>query len=344
MGRGGLPADVLYLGTQGEVEEDLTARAGIPFAAVESGKFRGKTPWTAAASLLKAARGAGQAREIIGRFRPDVVLSTGGYASVPPLLAARRAGVPAMIYLPDIEPGLAIKWMSRLVARVAVSFDEARRYFPAGKAVMTGYPVRSGLHGRDKAEARLRLALPNDEKLLLAFGGSQGSRSINRAVAASLPRLLSTCRVLHLTGHLDHGWMVDSGCRLTEEQRGRYRTHAYLHEEMNDALAAADLVVARAGASTLGEFPAVGLPSLLVPYPYSGQHQAVNARFMERHGAAVMIPDSQLGERLTAEVERILGDEALRRRMSDSARGLARPYAAKRLVEELRRLAGEEKN
>jgi UDP-N-acetylglucosamine--N-acetylmuramyl-(pentapeptide) pyrophosphoryl-undecaprenol N-acetylglucosamine transferase len=334
-------AEVLYVGSAGSVEERLAGGAGIAFESVESGQMRGKAPWTVARSLIKTGRGVMEAGRIISSFRPSVVFSTGGYASAPVLLAARRAGVPALIYLPDVEPGMTIKLLGRLAQRVAVSFEEVQRFFPAGKTLVSGYPVRSMLREQRRDEARSRLGLHATAPVVLAFGGSQGAHSLNRAVLAGLPALTGLGEVVHVSGQRDAEWVAQVAATLPPAIRSRYHSYAYLDGEMLDALAAADLIVARAGASTLGEFPAVGVPSILVPYPYSGQHQYANARYMERYGAAAVIDDLELDRHLVPTVQRILGDEGLRRRMAEGARSLANPEAARILVQELRRLAGE---
>jgi len=332
-------SDLLYVGAPGSVEEGLACRHGLAFAGVQSGQLRGKAPWTAARALIRAAGGVRQAQRVIAEFRPQAIFSTGGYAAAPTLIAGRRAGVPALIYLPDIEPGVTIKLLSRLARRVAVSFDEVRRYFPAEKVVATGYPVRRALSGGNRSGARRRLGLPEEGLVVLAFGGSQGARSINKAVAAGAGELTVLGDVVHVTGSLDYAWVCQARDALAEVARARYLVHEYLHEEMVDALLAADLAIARAGASTLGEFPAAGVPSILVPYPYSGQHQVANARFMERHGAAVVIEDSLLAAQLVGQVEHILRSPDVRTKMAEAARALARPAAAAELAQQLQWLA-----
>jgi UDP-N-acetylglucosamine--N-acetylmuramyl-(pentapeptide) pyrophosphoryl-undecaprenol N-acetylglucosamine transferase len=321
------------------VEEKLAARWDIPFQAVASGQFRGKAPWQVAGALTQTARGVAQARRAVRDYQPDVVFSTGGYASAPVLMAARWAGCPIVIYLPDIEPGMTIKLMSRLAERVAVSFDVASQYFPSEKVVVTGYPVRTALYAGDKAAARERLGLGGERPVLLAFGGSQGARSINQAVVRNLEALLRMAQVVHITGTLDYEWVQAAGEALPADVRAGYHCQAYLHETMIDALTAADLVVARAGASTLAEFPAVGLPAILAPYPYSGQHQAVNAAFMAKHGAAVVLADSELAGRLVDVAGQILTNAGLREEMSRRSRSLARPDASRALARTLQELA-----
>lgn len=334
---------VMYAGVAGAVEEELAARAGIPFWPIDSGQVRGVGVVPAAKGLLKAGKGTRQAAALLREFKPDVVYVTGGYVAGPVVWSAWRAGVPVFITLPDLEPGVAIRRMSRFASRVGVSFEEAAAYFP-GKAVVTGYPVRPeilALAGqRDQARAALQLAM--DEPVLLVFGGSRGARSINQALAAALPAILTHCQVVHVSGTLDWPDVAARAASVPDSLRGRYHPYPYLHDEMALALAAADLAVARAGASTLGEFPALGLPSILAPYPHSGQHQDVNADFLVAHGAALKIADADLQARLGDTVIDLLQHPATLQRMSAAAAGLARPDAAIRIAQELRDLAARQ--
>jgi len=332
---------LLYVGSEGGVEEELARRQGIAFRAIAAGQVRGLMPWTMARNLMRIARGLFQARRIVGEFAPRVVLVTGGYVCVPVALAAWARRIPVLIYLPDLEPGLAIRVLSRFAARVAVSFPEVARYFGAGKAVVTGYPVRAAFFAADKAAARATFALEAGMPVVTVFGGSRGARSINRALCSILDELLVRCQVIHVSGTLDADWVAERAKALPPDLRSRYRHYAYLHGEMVEALAAADLVVARAGASTLGEFPALGLPSILVPYPYAGQHQDVNADYLVQRGAAVKIADAELSAKLLPTIQALLDDRERLAEMSARARSLARPEAARRIAEELIGLAGE---
>jgi UDP-N-acetylglucosamine--N-acetylmuramyl-(pentapeptide) pyrophosphoryl-undecaprenol N-acetylglucosamine transferase len=254
--------------------------------------------------------------------------------------------VPLLIYLPDLTPGQAIRLTSRLAAAVAVSFPEVASYFP-GKSVVTGYPVRAELLRARKDTARASLNLGADLPVLLVFGGSRGSHSINQALLAALPKLLPICQVLHISGQLDWPAIGDAGARIaaevavtTGETDTRYHPYPYLHDEMVQALAAADLVIARAGASVLGEFPAVGLPSVLGPYPYAGQHQDANAAYLGDRGAALVVPDDELAGRLAPAVLSLLTEPQRLASMAAATRSLARPHAAVAIADKLRQLAG----
>lgn len=176
--------------------------------------------------------------------------------------------------------------------------------------------------------------------MLLAAGGSRGARTINTAVSSHLPALLELAQVVHITGQLDWEAAQNNLQRLTAVQRQRYKVFAYLHEEMGAALAAADLVVARAGASALGEFPFFGLPAIVVPYPHAWRYQRVNAEYLRRHLAAIMVQDELLERQLPTLVKDLLGNPAKREAMQTAMRSLAQPQAAQRLAEQLVALGG----
>lgn len=328
-----------YIGEPGGIEETLAARAGIPFSPVETGQIRGQAPCHILRNLARMARGARQCAALLRDYRPDVALITGGYVTVPVAWAAWRAHVPLVIYLPDLTPGLAVRLTARLATRVAVSFPEVARYF-GRKAVVTGYPVRPELLQTDKNTARFALGLAADLPVLLVFGGSRGARSINRALLDVLPDLLPRCQVVHISGQLDWPQVSQAAAALPPTLGGRYHAFAYLHDEMVQALAAADLVVARAGASTLGEFPAVGLASILVPYPYAGQHQEANAAYLAERSAALVLEDGRLATDLGPTILGLLDDPVRLAALGCAAAALARPDAALNIAGELERLAG----
>ncbi|MFB0534900.1 MAG: undecaprenyldiphospho-muramoylpentapeptide beta-N-acetylglucosaminyltransferase [Anaerolineae bacterium] len=330
--------EIRYLGAAPSIEAELVTRAGLPFASISAAPIRGRAPWTVVRNLVQTLVGVRQALREIEDFGPEAIFVTGGYVSVPVVAAGWLRGVPILIYLPDIEPGLAIRVLSRLARRVAVSVEDSQRYFPTHKTTVTGYPVRSELLTADKREARKALDLEEGLKTLLVFGGSRGARSINLALSKVLDRLLDVCQVVHICGRLDVQWVEGQRAELPARLRVRYRAYAYLYEEMAQALAAADLVVARAGAATLGEFPALGLPSILVPYPYAGRHQELNADYLVSRGAALKVDNADLEERLLPTVMGLLGNEELLIQMRERARSLARPRAAQHIAQELRRL------
>lgn len=318
-----------YAGTAAGVEAAMAADAGIDFVAIPAGQLRIRNPLQLLRNSLRLAGGTLQARRFVREWRPDVVFVTGGYVCAPVVWAAYRRQIPVLIYLPDITPGLAVQRLARFASRVAVSFPEVASFFP-GKAIVTGYPVRRELRRRSlsKEDARKSFGLDPNLPTLLIFGGSRGSRSINQATAGVLSQLLALAQVIHISGELDWEAARERSALLSPDQSRRYRSFAYLHDEMVAALCAADLAVTRAGASTLGEFPALGLPAILVPLPISGQHQLPNARYLADRGAALIIDDDALPGQLLPTVRDLLDHPDRLSAISQASAALACPDAA----------------
>lgn len=346
-----LPKDspVLYVGSPHGLEADLIARQGgtLSFRAISTAALRGRAPWTMGRNLLVLVRGVSEAGRILADFAPQAVLVTGGYVSIPVGLAAWRRRVPLLLYLPDIVPGLAVRLLALVATRIATTVADSSRYLPRRKVVVTGYPVRPLLLQVDRRAARAHFGISAEDKVLLVAGGSRGARSINRAVGSALGAFLGQAVLIHICGwEEDERWLKDRVAEQPADLRTRYHLFRYLHD-MPLALAAADVAICRSGASTLGELPAVGLPAVLVPYPYV--HQEENADYLVRHGAAVKVPDDRLygadhqptaGVLLEA-LRSILTTPARYRAMVEAMGRLARPDAAQTMVEQLCLLAGE---
>lgn len=326
---------VLWVGSIGGMEAELVKRAGVDYIAIPAGQLHG-VGMRLLPNLLATGRGYFTARKILRRFQPQALFFTGGFVAVPMALAGRK--LPSVVYVPDIEPGLALKTLSHFARRIAVTTEESRQYFSNSAAVtVTGYPLRSDLLAWERKAAQEALQLSPDLPTLLVFGGSKGARSINTALMPILPDLLSEMQVVHISGALDWPAVKAGRDRLAEQLAAngdasllteRYRPYAYLHDEMGAAFAVADLVVCRAGASTLGELPAYGLPAILVPYPHAWRYQYVNAQYLARRGAAQILADQDLPTQLLPMVRQLMRDPQQRARMQQAMRSLAQPLAA----------------
>nr|WP_290667560.1 undecaprenyldiphospho-muramoylpentapeptide beta-N-acetylglucosaminyltransferase [Ardenticatena sp.] len=328
---------ILWIGSEGGLEAELVQRAGIPFAGIAAGGVRGMSPARLARNILRLMRGFWQAWRLLREFRPDVVLATGGYVTFPVGVAAWLQRIPLLIYLPDIEPGLAVKALAPFATCVAVTGEAAQGHFRAGKTVVTGYPVRRALRDVPSREAaRTVFGIPADARVVLVMGGSQGAHSLNQAVGHNIKALLALAHVIHIHGRSDGEWLQSVRDALSEPMRQRYHLFDYLHDEMAAALRAADIVVARAGASTLGELPAAGVAAVLVPYPYSGAHQWANAKHLAAHGGALIVPDAEIQQRLVPVVEALVEDEERLHMMQAAMQKLAQPDAAQRLYDLVR--------
>ena len=323
---------VLFVGTHRGIETRLVPPAGFPLELLQVGMLQGQSLAVRLKTLLALPRACWQAMRILDRFGPQVVLGVGGYASGPLMLAAAFRGTPLAVFEPNAYPGLVNRWMAPCAERAFVNFEEATRYFAAGKAVVIGIPVRGEFFQVPAAGDRQPFTV-------LVFGGSQGARSLNRAVMQALPRLAQqkpALVLLHQTGESEYN-------RVREEvakHSAAVEVFAFL-DRMWEAFARADLVVCRAGGSTVAELAAAGRAAILVPYPAAAnQHQLRNAEALERIGAARLIRDPELnGESLMNAIRELMENPEQLRRMESAMRRMAHPEAASRMVDELERLA-----
>ena len=331
---GDLPIEVLWVGSEAGMEADLVKREGIQFKAIPTAGVHGVGLRALPNNLWKLWRGLLAARKVLREFKPEVMLFTGGYVAVPVAVAARTPGLgvprPAsLLFVPDIEPGLALKTLARFADRIALGVQESQNFFPRNRRIaVTGYPTRRDVMSWTLEEARQALGLSPEIPTLLVTGGSSGARSINRAFLAILPELLPEMQIVHISGNLDWPEVQAAQARLEPELALRYHAYPYLHWEMGAAMMAADLAVSRAGASALGEYPLFGLPAILVPYPYAWRYQRVNALYLEERGAAVIVEDAELNERLLPAIRNLMRTGSRRTAMREAMQSLAQPQAA----------------
>ena len=336
------PPDISWLGGRRGLEERIVPAAGLPLRrlALRSLRTVGRDvhlildPIRLAASIP-------QAFVMMVRDRPDAVFTTGGYVAIPVLVAARVLRIPTVLWEGNVIPGRSVRATARLAGVLAVSFAEtcaalgrpasSEGQAKAAPCVTTGTPIRD-FRDIDPLAARERLGVPAGERLVLIFGGSQAVRRLNDAVAAVLPALVARCHVLHVTGDLGYAAALAGRETLPMEHRSRYRPTRFLAEGMTEALAAADLVVGRAGSSTLAEVTACGVPMIVVPYPHAGGHQRANGRVLVDAGAAREIDDADFDGPALLDAIRILDDPATHARMTAAARSLGRPGAADALA------------
>lgn len=330
--------DVLWVGGSDGMEVDLVNRSGIAYEGIPAAGVHGVGLRALPGNLIQLSKGYGQSRRILSDFQPDVLFFTGGYVAVPMALAGRKT--PTCVFVPDIEPGLAIKTISRFADHITVPVEDSEMFF-SGRAdvTVTGYPTRSQMLDWEKETALQEFNFSTTGLSLLVFGGSKGARSINRALLPVLPELLEEVQIIHVTGSLDWQEVEDSYQDLSEEQQMRYRIYPYLHEKMGAALRAADLVLSRAGASSLGEFPLFGLPAILVPYPHAWRYQRVNAQYLVERGAAIQIEDSELPYQILPQVLDLVRDTDRLQAMQRSMTALAKPEAAASIAHILLNLA-----
>lgn len=313
------------------MEASLVERAGIAFKTIPAAGLHGVGLRAFPGNLMQMVRGIRASREVLRQFQPDVLFFTGGYVGVPVAFAGR--GRPAAMFVPDIEPALALRWISRWVQAIMVSSEDSQAYYAASDDVrVTGYPTRQALNPRDKRVSREQLGFAPDVPTILIFGGSRGARSINQALWKHLPGLLENMQVIHITGTLDWPRVEQELNALQPAQKDRYRAFAYVHDEMAEIFSAADLVVSRAGAAVLGEYPLFGLPAILIPYPHAWRYQRVNAKYLEERGAAMILKDEDLEFKLATTIEDLIADPQKQESMAAAMRGLQKPNAAEKIA------------
>lgn len=328
-----------WIGSRTGLEATRAPAAGLAYHAIATGKLRRALSWRNVTDLAgRVPAGLVQAWRLLGRLRPDVVVATGGFVAVPTALAAAARGCPLLVHEQVVVPGLANRTIARVADRVAIGFAAAAPAFPAAKVVTTGNPVRAELLAGRRAEGFRRFALDPGIPLVYVTGGAQGAHRINRAVGAALPALLAVAQLVHQCGDNalgDRSWLERQAAGQPPALRARYRVEAFVTEALPDLYAATDLVIGRAGAGTVTELCALGVPALLVPLPGArGDEQTANARVLADVGAAILLPERELTpERLAMLAAELVTDPARRARMAERARGLATPDAADRLVD-----------
>ncbi len=344
-------AQILFVGTAEKMEAQLVPAAGFAFKSIDISGFRRDISFESLkrnlSTLGKLVKSSRQAKKILQDFGPDVVVGMGGYVSGPVLRMAQKLGIPTAIHEQNAYPGVANKAVAKNADCVMLSIAAAAQGLPTkGTVVLTGLPVRGELAGADRAQSRLALGL-DERPMILSMGGSLGARSVNEAVVQLIlsKYKAADCYFMHATGS-DGTWVTgllqQQGVALEKEK------HVIIREYINDmerCLGAADLVVCRAGASSLSEIQALGKPSILIPSPNVAEnHQYHNAMALVKNDAAVMIEEKDLtGERLTQEVDKLLSDPSRMAQIGANAKKMAVPDSTQRIVACIETLADKKK-
>jgi UDP-N-acetylglucosamine--N-acetylmuramyl-(pentapeptide) pyrophosphoryl-undecaprenol N-acetylglucosamine transferase len=332
-------AEVLFIGTARGIENRLVPAAGYPLQLVRVGALKNVSLMTRAKTAFDLPRAVWDAARMLNEFAPDVVIGVGGYASGPAMLAALVKHIPTLAFEPNVVPGFANRVVARFVSGAAVHFGETAKYFR--HAEVTGVPVRQAFFEIADLEInKKRSGVPT----LLVFGGSQGAHAINEAMIRCLPELQRQApriHIIHQTGERDY-----NDALVAYRGLGESAEVSKFIEDMPAAFARADLLVCRSGASTVAEITAAGKPAIFVPFPRAADdHQRVNAEALAREGAAVVVEESKLeGVWLAETISALLGDPRRLQLMSEAARDLAHPNAARDIAAMAARVAGIEQN
>lgn len=341
--------EVHFFGESRRLEGTLVPKEGFPFHPVRVTGFDRRRPWTLVTALMHLSHEEHRLIEAFGSGElpmPDVAIGFGAYLELPLMRAAAKLGIPIALHEQNSVPGLANKRTAKSARLIALGQPAAEDVMRscAGRSsevVFTGNPVRSSVLEGDRSRGRVALGIPQDATVLLVFGGSLGARHVNERLASLKRELLAIegLHVVHSTGKNGYDETLQA-LDLTDAEASRWRVMPYI-DDMGDTLAAADLVVSRAGASSVAEIAALAVPSILVPYPLAtADHQTTNARLLTDAGAAVKFSDDDIdGDAFRDELLGLLGDASRRASMREAARGLAQDKAAAMLADLLEGIA-----
>lgn len=322
---------MLFVGSSHGPERRLAENAGIPFQAIPSAPLTKSVSFRNAGALIKLVTGFFKARRIISDFAPGVVIGTGGYTTAAILLAQKSLGGRIVIHEQNAVPGRTNLWLSRIADKVCVSFNSSLACFPGQKVVFTGMPVRAGFAAlMDKSQARRKLGLEENLFTVLVVGGSQGAQKVNQLVMDAWPLFDNgNVQVLHQTGERN----LPQAEAADISNRERYRVHGYL--DMETALAAADMVIGRSGASTLAEINAAGKPCVLIPYPYAyADHQRLNAQAAAENGAGIVMNESDTdSDKLADLIIKLIASPDRLSVMAEKSAAMGKSDAARKIAE-----------
>ena len=322
--------EVLWLGSRSGMEETMLKQYDLTFEAVSAAGLHGVSLRSLPSNVNQLLHGLREAKAIIKRFKPHVLFFTGGYLGVPVAFAGRS--IPSVVFIPDIEPGLALKAILRFARSVSVSTKKSLQYLKGKQVQVTGYPIRSEMKLWDRSSGRKHFAIPENEPVLLVFGGSKGALSINQSLFNTLGSLLKDMHIIHISGKDNWGDAQKEKSYLDPALASRYHSFPFLYDEMGAAFAAADLAVCRAGASTLGELPFFGLPAILVPYPHAWRYQTQNAEYLQENGGVVILEDANLKDQLESKVRSIMSSPEQLDLMRNAMKALSMPDAAQQIA------------
>lgn len=329
--------EIVFVGTESGLESEMVPQMGYTLETIDA---RG-LPRRFSIDLLKTpfslGKGAFDSLKILREFRPHVVVGMGGYVSVPVVGVAAFLKIPTVIHEQNVIPGLANRLLSRVAIVIAISYADTEEFFPKRKGIiLTGNPIRGEILKPTHEDGILALGLDPGRKTLLIFGGSRGARRINHAVVEAYPlfRNFHDLQIVHATGMIDFE-NVSYAIKNIEKPQDKliYKCFPYL-DKINLAYAVADLALCRAGATTIAEITARGIPALLIPYPYAtDDHQRKNAKILEKYGAARAIPDEDLnGKTLFEQVTKLIFDQKSLSSMRENSRNLGKPQASRELA------------
>lgn len=333
--------DILFIGTKDHMEWDAVPKAGYDIKSIWISGFHRRFTLKNILFPIKLGSSLVQSWAIVSQFKPDVVVSCGGFASGPVGWVASKKDIPLVLQEQNSYPGVTNRLLAKRARKIFTAFKDADRYLPADKTEMAGNPTRKKLVEADREAAYKQFDFDNHKKTLLVLGGSGGAKSINEAMAANIDKLHNDMK-LQIIWQCGSRYYDELHIELHTDDYEDLRLVDFLHN-MPEAYAAADLVVSRAGALSCSELALTGKPSILVPSPnVAGDHQSKNARSMADEGAAEILDDSEAKETLAELVDKLISDENKLKEMQQAALKLAKPDAAAEIAREILQIANEE--
>ena len=331
-----LDTEFMFIGPNGKLEKRLMEAEGIATKSVMTGKLRRYFSLKNFVDVFRIPMGIIQALWHLLWFMPDAIFSKGGCASLPVVIAGWVYRIPVLIHESDAKPGMANSLLAKFSTRVAVSYPSAESYFPAEQVVITGSPLRDDINQGDKDNAIKMFSLTESKKTIFVWGGSQGAKPINDKILEVLPELLRKYQVIHQAGENNFEEVVKRAGELgIKNGREGYHALPFIGEELKDILAVTDLVISRAGSSSISEIAANGKPAIIIPLENSGNdHQRMNAYSIAKIGGCIVLEEGNLGEHmLLGKIDEIMNNEELRNKLTENIKAFYHPDAASRIAE-----------
>ncbi len=333
-------AEILFVGTKKGFESKLVPLEGFTLETITVRGFRRKLSLDTFKAIKELFFGLFQSKKILKEFKPDIVIGTGGYVCGPVLFMASRLKIPTLIHEQNAIPGVTNKILSRFVDTVAISFSESEKYFKTKNIILTGNPIRNDILEVDRQSARLEIGIEADRKLAVIFGGSRGAEKINKTVSDMLVNCYSEkdFDIIYATGESQFRKISEM---LWHKIPGSVKILPYIYD-MAQVMSSADLVVSRAGAITISELTALGVPAILIPSPYvTANHQEHNARALEKAGAAVVITENELKPEILYDLmKNMINDEETLITMSKNSKNIAKLEATEEICSIVMKMTG----
>ena len=329
---------ILFVGNENGIESTIVPKEGFDIKFVKCSSFS-SNPVKLLKGLCNVISGVFESLSIISKFKPDLIVGSGGYVSAPVTFAGSLKKIPVVLLEQNTISGKTNRFIGKFAKKICISFEDSAESFPREKTVFTGNPVRDDIISADREESRKELNIKKDQFCILVTGASQGAKSINNGIIECLKKWKDRdITIIHLTGEKNWDDIKKATEDLTKDSKIDYRPIAYMNN-IASAYASCDLVIARAGATTLAEISDRGIPAILIPYPHAAEdHQKKNALFFEKRNAGIEIDDDKIQEKLISTIETLMNDREKLNSMSEACKKLGKPNAVFEILKVLKEI------